>query len=48
LDGFPKDRGTAFFRAMLSSNRFVVGGLKKDMRGRDIPPNVPKICKYQF
>ena len=45
---FLKDWVISFLGAMLSSKECKFCILEKEMRGRDIPPGVPKICKHKF
>ena len=45
---FLEDLVIAFLGAMLSSREHRVCILEKEMRGRDVPPGVLKICKHKF
>jgi len=45
---FLEDLVIAFLGAMLSSKECKVCILEKEMRGRDVPPGIPKICKHKF
>jgi len=38
----------AFLEAMLSLKECRVYSLEKEMRGRDVPPSVPKIRIHKF